>query len=46
MVYCYLEEKNSQLKFVFAETHLKAMPGSLNQMERFKEVAKIKNFFS
>ena len=36
MVYCHLEEVNSSLKFLFAEAHLKAMPGQVNEVHRFK----------
>lgn len=45
LVFCLLEEIKTGLRLVFAETHLKAMPGFRNQIKRNAEVEKIRKFF-
>lgn len=45
MVYCHLEEKNSALKLIVAEAHLKGLSGPVDQVMRFNQATKLKEFF-
>jgi len=46
LVYCHLMEIDSELEFIFSETHFKGLPGKENEDIRCEQVQNIKNFFN